>query len=79
MLIAFAAWSTMLSALIVFATKTRVPVFTGMAILVIVNGVFDLNDNHPIRCVVRMEPANPILIGNAFQNLPHGRLVTCFL
>lgn len=63
-LIAFAMWT--LSALVISATKTRIPVFTLLAIIVIANWSFGLNDNHPIRRVPRSEPVNPILVDNAF-------------
>lgn len=67
-LIAFAVWTWMLSGLIILATKTRIPIFTVLLLILVANWSFGLNDNHPIRRVPRTEPVNPILIDNAFYD-----------
>jgi predicted acylesterase/phospholipase RssA len=67
-ILSFAAWTAALSSVILLSKRTRIPIITACVILIVANNVLDLNDNHPIRRVERTEPANPILIENAFSD-----------
>jgi predicted acylesterase/phospholipase RssA len=67
-ILSFAAWTAALSSVILLSRKTRIPIIAACVILIVANNAFDLNDNHPIRRVGRTEPANPVLIENAFYD-----------